>query len=328
MYNYIKKIKNIRLSIEKSNSLNKLECIRIKCFGKNGFFSKEMKLIKNFSLKDKKIIGSILNRAKKNIQQDLINRKKFLENIIINSKLNNVFFDISLPGRYRDYGSLHPITCAILKIERFFEKYGFSLVSGSEIEDDYYNFDSLNIPLNHPARSYDDTFRFDDFRLLRTQTSSIQIRIMSKKIPPMRIFSFGKVYRKDHDKIHSPMFHQIEGFVIDVNIKFGHLKKMCYDFLLNFFNKEIKIRFRHSYFPFTEPSAEIDIMNDNGNWLEVLGCGMIHPNVLKNSGIDPDIYSGFAFGIGIERLIMLRYKIPDLRMFFENDLRFLKQFRL
>ncbi|MCR3754819.1 MAG: phenylalanine--tRNA ligase subunit alpha [Candidatus Westeberhardia cardiocondylae] len=327
MCNYSKVFIKMKEIIDKSMDIDALECIRVKFFGKKGYFAKQIKLIKDSPLEDKKKIGFIINNAKKEIYEHLINHKNFLENNIIHNDINNDFFDISLPGRYKEYGSLHPITYAIFHIGNFFEKIGFSYVSGSEIENDYYNFDSLNIPINHPARSCKDTFRFDKCRLLRTQTTSIQMRVMRKIPPPMRIFSCGKVYRRDNDKIHSPMFHQIEGFAIDINIKFSHLKQLCYDFIYNFFDRKIEMRFRPSYFPFTEPSAEIDIKED-GNWLEVLGCGMIHPNILKKANINPDIYSGFAFGAGVERLVMLRYKIPDLRIFFDNDIRFLKQFRL
>ncbi|MCR3756388.1 MAG: phenylalanine--tRNA ligase subunit alpha [Candidatus Westeberhardia cardiocondylae] len=327
MFNYTKIFKEANKAIKKSKNLYELESIRINLFGKKGFFSKKIKLMRDLPIKDRAKIGFLINKAKENIKKILVNHRIFLENNIINTKLTNEFFDISLSGRYMNLGSLHPITCVIFDIEKFFKERGFLLVNESEIENDYYNFDALNISNDHPARSTHDTFRFDEFKLLRTHTSSVQIKTMCERSPPMKIFSSGKVYRRDCDKNHTPMFHQIEGFVVDLDVNFSHLKKICYDFFSEFFKKKLKIRFRPSYFPFTEPSAEIDILNDNGNWLEILGCGMIHPNILKDAKIDPDIYSGFAFGMGVERLAMLRYKIDDLRVFFDNDLRFLKQFK-
>ena len=224
-------------------------------------------------------------------------------------------------------GGLHPVTRTIERIETFFGELGFSVESGPEIEDDYHNFDALNIPAHHPARADHDTFWFDAKRLLRTQTSGVQIRTMKDKQPPIRIIAPGRVYRNDYDQTHTPMFHQTEGLIVDTDISFTNLKGTLHDFLNHFFEEEVQVRFRPSYFPFTEPSAEVDVMGKNGKWLEVLGCGMVHPNVLRNVGIDPDIYSGFAFGMGMERLTMLRYGVSDLRAFFENDLRFLKQFK-
>lgn len=212
-------------------------------------------------------------------------------------------------------------------VKNFFNKFSFSVFTGLEIEDEYHNFDALNIPIYHPSRTNHDTFWFDKNRLLRTQTSCVQIRVMKENRPPIRIISYGRVYRNDHDQTHTPMFHQIEGLVVDTDISFGNLKEILYSFLQDFFKDNLKIRFRPSYFPFTKISAEVDIMEKKSNcWLEVLGCGMLHPNVLLNVGINPENFSGFAFGMGVERLTMLRYGITDLRSFFENDLRFLKQF--
>ncbi len=272
---------------------------------------------------------TIINRVEHDIiaQEALNIRKQTKESSALNVHLAEETIDISLPGRTMENGGFHPVTRTIDRIETFFSELGFSVESGPEIEDAYYNFDALNIPGHHPARADHDTFWFDATRLLRTQTSGVQIRIMEKQKPPIRIISPGRVYRNDYDQTHTPMFQQMEGFIVDKNISFSNLKWTLHDFLHNFFEEELKIRFRPSYFPFTEPSAEVDVMNKNGKWLEVLGCGMVHPSVLRNVNIDPEVYSGFAFGMGIERLTMLRYRVTDLRAFFENDLRFLKQFK-
>ena len=235
--------------------------------------------------------------------------------------------DVSLPGRKVEIGGLHPVTITIERVTKFFSELGFSVESGPEIESDYYNFDALNIPKHHPARADHDTFWFNPELLLRTQTSGVQIRTMEKKQPPIRIMAPGRVYRNDYDQTHTPMFHQIELLYVDKNANFTELKGLLHDFLRAFFEEDLQVRFRPSYFPFTEPSAEVDVMGKNGKWLEVLGCGMVHPNVLRNVGIDPNEYSGFAVGMGVERLTMLRYNVTDLRAFFENDLRFLKQFK-
>jgi phenylalanyl-tRNA synthetase alpha chain len=232
-----------------------------------------------------------------------------------------------LPGRYKENGVIHPINHSINYIKNFFSKLGFESISGFEIEDEYHNFDALNIPKDHPARNNNDTFWFDEHRLLRTQTSSMQIRIMKEEKPPIRFIFPGKVYRNDYDSTHTPMFHQVEGLIVEKNINFSNLKWIIYNFLHDFFDKNISIRFRPSYFPFTTPSAEVDIITNVGQSLEVLGCGMVHPSVLKNVNIDCNFYSACAFGIGIERITMLRYGISDLRSFFENDIRFIKQFK-
>ncbi|SBT81996.1 Phenylalanine--tRNA ligase alpha subunit [secondary endosymbiont of Trabutina mannipara] len=313
--------------IEQSQDTTTLDSIRIKYLGKKGFFSQEINNLRNLAPEERPFVGAILNKVKQEFKKELNKRKIILEKLTFDIKLANDTLDISLPGRRMENGGLHPISDTIARIEYFFGTLGFSVVTGPEIEDTYHNFDALNIPSHHSARTNKDTFWLDNTRLLRTHTSGVQIRIMKLQKPPIRIISSGRVYRNDYDYTHTPMFHQIEGLIIDTNISFTNLKGTLHDFLCNFFSENIQIRFRPSYFPFTELSAEVDLMRKKGNWLEVMGCGMIHPNVLRNVGIDPDIYSGFAFGIGIERLTMIYYNITDLRAFFENDLRFLKQFK-
>lgn len=254
-------------------------------------------------------------------------KKNTLELDALNKQLESEKIDVSLTGRREGTGGLHPVTITVNRIVKFFSELGFKVENGPEIENDYYNFDALNIPAHHPARADHDTFWFDASRLLRTQTSGVQIRTMEKQQPPLRIIAPGRVYRNDYDQTHTPMFHQVELLYIDKKANFTELKGLLHEFLQNFFEEDLQVRFRPSYFPFTEPSAEVDVMGKNGKWLEVLGCGMVHPNVLRNVGIDPNEYLGFAAGMGVERLAMLRYNVTDLRSFFENDLRFLKQFK-
>ncbi|MDR5610143.1 MULTISPECIES: phenylalanine--tRNA ligase subunit alpha [unclassified Arsenophonus] len=322
MPHLIELVAQAKAAIEKAQDVAALDSVRVEFLGKKGHLTLQMS-----TLRDLPAAGAVINQAKQQVQNSLNIRKEQLENMILNARLAAEKIDISLPGRQIEHGSLHPVTRTIDRIEEFFAELGFSVVSGPEIEDDYHNFDALNIPAHHPARASHDTFWFDTTRLLRTQTSGVQIRTMKGKQPPIRIIAPGRVYRNDYDQTHTPMFHQTEGLIVDKNISFTNLKGTLHDFLNHFFEEKTCVRFRPSYFPFTEPSAEVDVMDKNGKWLEVLGCGMVHPNVLRNVGIDPDLYSGFAFGMGMERLTMLRYGVTDLRAFFENNLRFLKQFR-
>lgn len=313
-----------------AKNIDELQLIHTKILGKKGYIQQQIKLLSNIPFCQRPQLGQAINHAKKNIYKLFIKQKNALKlkNIEKNLIQQNIL-DVTLPGRISEIGTIHPITKTIEHIKKFFYTLGFSLINGPEIENDYFNFDALNIPVNHPARNEQDTFWFNKNRLLRTHTSGIQIRVMAshKKIP-MRIMSFGRVYRKDYDKNHTPMFHQMEGFIIDSAANFSTLKNMLYNFLYNFFGKNIVLRFRPSYFPFTEPSAEIDIKHKKStHWVEILGCGIIHPKILHNTGIDYEKFSGFAFGIGIERLTMLLYHINDIRIFFENDLTFLKQFK-
>jgi len=304
-----------------------LEQVRIDFLGKKGLFTEQMKGLSKLPKEEKPKAGQVINQAKKQVQQLIHDRGILLRNEEIEKKLNAESIDITLPGRGAILGGLHPVTRTIARIESFFGDLGFEVKAGPEIEDDYHNFDALNIPEHHPARQDHDTFYFNPKLVLRTQTSGVQIRTMEVEEPPLRIISPGKVYRNDYDQTHTPMFHQVEGLMVDKDVSFTHLKGILHDFLYHFFEENLEIRFRPSYFPFTEPSAEVDVMGKNGKWLEVLGCGMVHPNVLRGVGIDPEVYTGFAFGMGVERLTMLRYGVNDLRAFFENDLRFLKQFK-
>ncbi|MFI4819014.1 MAG: phenylalanine--tRNA ligase subunit alpha [Enterobacterales bacterium] len=327
MESLLNKLNNIINFINEIDNKKKLDFIKIKYFGRKGYFNKKIKNLLKLPLKLRYKEGFIINKAKKDIKKAIKLRTTFIEKNDINNDINKNKIDISIPGRKINIGNFHPISNTISIVEKFFLKIGFELEYGPEIEDCYHNFDFLNIEKNHPSRSKKDTFWLDKIRLLRTQTSSVQIRTMKIKKPPISIISSGKVYRNDFDKKHTPMFHQTEGLLIDTNVSFANLKNLLNEFLYYFFNKKIKIRFRPSYFPFTEPSAEVDIFDKNGNWLEVLGCGMVHPKILDNVNINSKIYSGFAFGIGIERLTSLSYEILDLREFFENDVRFLKQFK-
>ena len=316
-----------KAAIEEAQDVAALDSVRVEYLGKKGHLTLQMSTLRDLPAEERPAAGAVINQAKQEVQQALNARKEQMESALLNERLAAEKIDVSLPGRRIENGGLHPVPRTIERIETFFGELGFSVESGPEIEDDYHNFDALNIPAHHPARADHDTFWFDAKRLLRTQTSGVQIRTMQNKQPPIRIIAPGRVYRNDYDQTHTPMFHQVEGLIVDKDISFTNLKGTLHDFLKNFFEEDMEIRFRPSYFPFTEPSAEVDVMGKNGKWLEVLGCGMVHPNVLRNVGIDPEVYSGFAFGMGMERLTMLRYGVTDLRSFFENDLRFLKQFK-
>jgi len=305
--------------------LSQLALLRVDYLGKKGQLTQQLKQLGKLPVEERPQAGQIINAAKIAVQNAIEERKIALENERLNENIDKDRLDVSLPGRGNDRAGLHPITLTLQRIESLFQQIGFDVVEGPEVEDDYHNFEALNIPEHHPARAMHDTFYFPDGRLLRTHTSSVQIRVMQNAEPPFRFIAPGRVYRCDSDMTHTPMFHQIEGLIVDESVTFADLKGMLIDFLEIFFGKELDIRFRPSYFPFTEPSAEVDIMGERG-WLEVLGCGMVHPNVLKNVGVDSEKYTGLAFGMGVERLAMLYYGIDDLRMFFDNDLRFLKQF--
>lgn len=312
-------------AIRGATDLLALDQVRVDYLGKKGRLTQLLKQLGQLPVEQRPAAGEAINNAKVTLHEAIEQQRKLLENANLESRLANEKLDITLPGRGQQSGGLHPITLTLQKIENLFLQAGFEVIDGPEIEDDFHNFEALNIPAHHPARAMHDTFYFDDRTLLRTHTSSVQIRVMQERKPPLRFIAPGRVYRCDSDMTHTPMFHQVEGLMIDTQVTFAQLKGLLQDFLEQFFARPLQIRFRPSYFPFTEPSAEVDIMGENG-WLEVLGCGMVHPKVLENVGIDSNKYTGLAFGMGVERLAMLQYGIDDLRIFFENDLRFLKQF--
>ncbi|MFT6422135.1 MAG: phenylalanyl-tRNA synthetase alpha chain [Thalassolituus sp.] len=311
-----------------------LDQVRVQYLGKKGEISALMKNLGNVAPEDRPKIGAVINEARDQVQTALNTRKADLEMAALNAKLASETIDVTLPGRGIQEGSLHPVTRTLERIEAFFANAGYQVKEGPEVEDDFHNFEALNIPSHHPARAMHDTFYFDATTLLRTHTSPVQVRTMEAQQPPIRIICPGRVYRCDYDQTHSPMFHQVEGLLVDKGISFADLKGTIQEFLSVFFERELTVRLRPSYFPFTEPSAEIDIEwvietpeGTKRRWLEVGGCGMVHPEVFKHVNIDPDEYTGFAFGMGVERLAMLRYGVNDLRLFFENDLRFLQQFK-
>ena len=318
---YSSLLKDLQKSLDSCKSLNALYKIKSEFLGKKGLLASEFSKMSNISNDDKRKLGQDLNNFKTEIEYLLRQKEKTLNAQKLQSKL----IDIELPGMNIIRGTRHPISVTINEITEILSQFGFSKVTGSEVETEFYNFEALNISESHPARDMHDTFYINSKNLLRTHTSSVQIHSMEKYNAPIKIMTPGRVYRCDSDPTHSPMFHQIEGLYVDEGVNFTHLKGILEEFINLYFRKKMEIRFRPSYFPFTEPSAEIDIKFNN-NWLEVLGCGMIHNNVLRNVNIDSKKYSGFAFGLGIERFAMLKYGIKDLRLFYENDLMFLNQF--
>ncbi len=313
--------------IAEADSLDAIEAARVELLGKKGRLTSALKAVGQLPKEEKPAAGQAVNQVKQTVQGLLENRLAVLDNAALAEKLSQDAVDISLPGRATATGGLHPITLTIERISALFAQLGFDVAMGPEIEDDYHNFEALNFPAHHPARAMHDTFYFDANRLLRTHTSPVQVRYMKANPPPMRIVVPGRVYRCDSDQTHSPMFHQVEGLLVDRDIGLTDLMGHLEGFLKLFFDQDdSEIRFRPSYFPFTEPSTEVDIRIGKGPWMEVLGAGMVHPEVFKAGGIDPEQFTGYAFGMGVERLAMLRYGVEDLRQFFENDLRFLQQF--
>jgi phenylalanyl-tRNA synthetase alpha chain len=320
-----------------SADLAGLDDVRVRILGKKGLLTEQLKGLGALPAADRPAAGQKINDAKASIQSALEGRREALEAAALDAELAKGAVDVTLPGRGQDAGGLHPVTLTRLRIERIFTQAGFEIATGPEVEDDFHNFEALNIPANHPARAMHDTFYFPDGRLLRTHTSPVQIRAMRAQRPPLSVIAPGRVYRMDSDMTHTPMFHQVEGIVVGETVSFANLKSMLHTFVERFFEQSLGMRLRPSYFPFTEPSAEVDIecvfchgigcrVCKQTGWLEILGCGMIHPNVLAAADIDAERWQGYAFGMGIERLAMLRYGVDDLRVFFENDLQFLKQF--
>jgi len=323
-----KLIQQAKVDFSKVSELSGLDHVKSKYLGKQGPLNEAMRGLSQLPKDKKPFVGAMINDIKKSIEKELEDRKSEIQVDLMNNQLKNENIDVTLDGKKQNKGTLHPISITIRQIELIFNSIGFSLADGPEIEDDYHNFTALNIPESHPARAMHDTFYLNKGYVLRTHTSSVQIRYMENNLPPLKIISPGRVYRVDSDATHSPMFHQIEGLWIDEKVSFANLKWVTQSFLQKFFeNEELEIRFRPSFFPFTEPSAEIDMKWNNG-WLEIGGCGMVHPNVLTQANIDKDKFQGFAFGLGVERLAMLKYGIKDLRPFFNHDLRFLNQFKV
>lgn len=325
MNDILQLLDDARAEIGTASDLLSLDQVRVNYLGKKGKLTQKLKELGKLAPEARPAAGQVINDAKVQVQDLILARKKELEDKSLAEKLDAEVIDLTLPGRGQAPGSMHPVTQTLLEIEKLFVNAGFEVASGPEIEDNYHNFEALNIPESHPARAMHDTFYIDGSRLLRTHTSNVQIRYMKQHQAPIAIIAPGRVYRCDSDMTHTPMFHQVEGLLIDEYVSFADLKGLLQQFIQNFFKKDTKVRFRPSYFPFTEPSAEVDILGEHG-WLEVLGCGMVHPQVLKNVGIDSEKYTGLAFGMGVERLAMLKYGIDDLRLFFENDVRFLSQF--
>jgi phenylalanyl-tRNA synthetase alpha chain len=316
--------------ISDAGTSDALEHLRVHLLGKQGSVTALLKSLGAMPAEQRKVAGEAINRTKEAIADAIAARRAQLDEVAMQARLASERIDVTLPGRHGERGSLHPVARALERIVEIFSRLGYEVAEGPEIEDDWHNFEALNFPPHHPARAMHDTFYFPDGRLLRTHTSPVQIRGMAGRTPPIRLIAPGKVYRSDSDQTHTPMFHQVEGLLVDETSSFADLKGTLSEFVRAFFERDLAMRFRPSYFPFTEPSAEVDIgwtrADGSTSWLEVLGSGMVHPNVLRNCGIDPERYTGFAFGLGVERFAMLRYGVEDLRSFFENDTRFLAQF--
>ena len=330
-------IQSARAEIAERVDLQALEDVRVRLLGKKGEITALLKSLGSMDPDARRQAGAKINEAKELLMQLLDERRAALEAAQLAERLASETVDVTLPGRGQTIGGLHPVTRVRRRIEQIFRNAGFTIADGPEIEDDWHNFEALNIPANHPARAMHDTFYFPDGRLLRTHTSPVQVRVMESQKPPVRVIVPGRVYRNDSDMTHTPMFHQVEGLVVDEGISFANLKAVLHGFMRELFEKDVKMRLRPSYFPFTEPSAEVDIscVSCGGSgcrvckqtgWVEVAGCGVVHPNVLRAVNIDAEKYTGYAFGMGIDRLTMLRYNVNDIRMYFENDLRFLRQF--
>ena len=342
MQDYDKLKNEVLIKIKEANSLDDLENLRVQVLGKKGSITSLMKQLGSLEPDKRREVGQILNSLQKDIIESIDNKKSSLEETYLNEKLKNESLDITLPTRPENVGRIHPLSKTMDEVISIFAQMGFTVAEGPDIESDFYNFTALNIPQEHPARQEHDTFYFNEGengerKVLRTHTSPVQIRTMEKLKPPLRVIVPGRTYRSDHDATHSPMFHQCEGLVIGDNLNMSHLKGCLIDFCRIFFGvDDLPVRFRPSYFPFTEPSAEVDIgcsrksgeliIGEGDEWLEILGSGMVNPRVLQNCGLDPNEHQGFAFGMGLERVAMLKYGIPDLRPFFDSDLRWMKHY--
>jgi phenylalanyl-tRNA synthetase alpha chain len=303
-----------------------LDELRVKYLGRKGALTAHLKSLGKLPVEERAAAGKEINQIKQALSASIETRQAVLEAESVETRLAGERLDVTLPGRGINSGHLHPVTRTMRRMEEIFRLAGFDVRIGPEVEDDYHNFSALNFPEDHPARAMHDTLFLESDLLLRTHTSPVQVRAMREKGAPIRLIAPGRVYRCDSDPTHTPMFTQVEGLAVDRGISFSNLKSVLYEFVSLFFERDVRLRFRPSYFPFTEPSAEVDVMSESGRWLEILGCGMVHPNVLRNVDIDPEEFTGYAFGMGVERLAMLRYGVDDLRLFFENDLRFIQQF--
>jgi phenylalanyl-tRNA synthetase alpha chain len=319
-------ISRAQADIGASSDLASLDQVRVRLLGKKGELTIRLKQLGSLPKAERPAAGEAINQAKQALKDSLRQRRSELEGQQLQAELDAAAVDVSLAGRGQMPGGLHPVSVTLERIEAIFGAAGFAVHQGPEIEDDFHNFTALNIPADHPARAMHDTFYFPSGKMLRTHTSPVQIRTMMEQGAPLRLIAPGRVYRCDSDMTHTPMFHQVEGLVVDRDVSFANLKAVLHEFVERFFERRAELRFRPSYFPFTEPSAEVDVLSESGQWLEILGCGMVHPNVLQTVGIDPETFTGYAFGMGVERLAMLRYGVGDLRLFFENDLQFLRQF--
>ena len=319
-------LEQARAAVQAAGDLGALDAVRVRYLGRKGLITAELKGLGSLPVEERASAGREINRVKREVIDRIAARRERLEAAKMEADLANRI-DVTLPGRGQPVGGLHPVSRTLRRIVAIFDAAGFAVRSGPEVEDDFHNFTALNIPENHPARAMHDTFYLDTGHVLRTHTSPVQIRAMRSEGAPIRIIVPGRVYRRDYDLTHTPMFTQVEGLAVDRGISFANLKSVLYEFVSSFFERDVELRFRPSYFPFTEPSAEVDIRSESGTWLEILGCGMVHPNVLRHVDVDPEKYTGYAFGMGVERLAMLRYGVGDLRRFFENDLRFIEQFR-
>lgn len=318
--------------VEQAGESRVLDDVRVRFLGKKGELTSALKALGQLPPEQRREAGQAVNVAKQALAEAIRQRQEVLERAALDARLAAETVDVTLPGRDVEVGGHHPVSRAMDRILGLFNSLGFATATGPEVEDDYHNFEALNFPPHHPARAMHDTFYLPDGRVLRTHTSPVQIRVMKNQAPPVRIVAPGRVFRSDSDQTHTPQFHQVEGLLVDTDVTFADLKGLLHDFVTGYFEAELEMRVRPSYFPFTEPSAEVDVRWQNpdgtpGRWLEVLGCGMVHPQVLENCGIDSERYTGYAFGLGVERFAMLRYQVDDLRLFFENDLNFLRQFR-